>query len=142
MIHAEVSTVIRAPQPKVVAIYRDYENWPRLFPLTIKGVHLLCVTTDKTVLLIEHTEGRVINLLTYRSPEEIVLEEFKRKYDAQFINRFTTCPEGTRFTLTANIALKGVYQWLTPLLPRYLRWQMTTYVLKPVKSYAEGSQAY
>lgn len=122
MLHTEISTTIQAPQRKVVAIYRDYENWPRLFPLTIKRVHLLCAATDKTVLLIEHTEGQVINILTYRSPEEIALAEFKRKYDAQFINRFTTCPEGTQFTLTAKLALKGIYRWLTPLLPRYIRW--------------------
>jgi hypothetical protein len=140
MIHTEVSTTIRAPQPTVVATYRDYRNWPRLFPRTIKGVHLLCEETNKTVLLIEHTEGRVINMLTYVSSEEIQLQEFKRRYDAQFVNRFAALPDGTRFTLAADITLKGVYQLFTPFLLRYIRWQMEKFVLNPVKSYAEDSR--
>lgn len=138
MLHAEVSTIIQAAPDQVRAIYRAYEQWPQLFPHTIRGVQLICATDDKTILLIEHAEGQVINILTYRSPEEIALEEFKRRYDAQFINHFMACSGGTQFTLTANIALKGSYQWLAPILPPYIRWQMKTYVLTPLKEYAEG----
>lgn len=60
--------------------------------------------------------------------------------DAKCINRFVAIPEGTQFTLGADITLKGVYQLLAPLLPPYIRWQMTNYVLNPLKSSAEGSQ--
>jgi hypothetical protein len=43
------------------------------------------------------------------SLQEIRLEEFKPRYDAVFLNRFEPDPEGTRYTVTVEIALNGAY---------------------------------
>ena len=41
MPHAEASIIIRAPQARVIQLYRDYQSWPQLFPATIRSVHLV-----------------------------------------------------------------------------------------------------
>jgi Polyketide cyclase / dehydrase and lipid transport len=131
------STLIHAPQPLVVEIYRDYKNWPKFFP-TIATVRLLREETNKTTLELDHREGHVINILTVISEEEIRLEEVKKKFDATFFNRFEAVNEDTRYTLTGDISLKGIYKLFAPLLRGYVRKQMTEFVLEPVKHYAES----
>ena len=139
VLHVEASTTIEAPQPRVVEIYQDYRNWPNLFP-TIKAVRLVREDSHSKVLEVDHIEGRVINILTIVSPEEVVLEEFKKKYDGKFVNRFEVVPDGTRFTVTADISLKGFYKVLAPFLHDYIRKQITVFVLDPVKKSAEDSK--
>jgi hypothetical protein len=139
MLHVETSTMIQAPRTRVVEIYQDYRNWPNLFP-TIKGVRLVREEPGKKVLEIDHREGRVINILTLVSQEEVELEEFKKKYDGKFVNRFESVPGGTRFTVAADISLKGCYKLLAPFLGGYIRKQITAFVLDPVKKSAEGQQ--
>ena len=136
VLHVEASTTIQAPQPRVVEIYQDYRNWPNLFP-TIKAVRLVREEPHRKVLEIDHVEGRVINILTIVSPQEVVLEEFKKKYNGKFVNRFEVVPQGTRFTVAADISLKGFYKLLAPFLADYIRKQITVYVLDPVKKSAE-----
>jgi Polyketide cyclase / dehydrase and lipid transport len=136
MLHVEASTTIQAPRTRVVEIYQDYYNWPSLFP-TIKAVRLIREEPGKKVLEIDHAEGRVINILTIISPEEVVLEEFKKKYDGKFVNRFEAVPEGTRLTVAADISLKGFYKLLAPFLHNYIRKQITVFVLDPIKNFAE-----
>ena len=138
-LHVETSTMIQAPRTRVVDIYQDYSNWPNLFP-TIKGVRLVREEPGRKVLEIDHREGRVINILTLVSQEEVELEEFKRKYDGKFVNRFEAVPGGTRFTVAADISLKGGYKVLAPFLGWYIRKQITAFVLDPVKKSAEGHQ--
>jgi Polyketide cyclase / dehydrase and lipid transport len=136
-VQVQTSTLIHAPQVRVADIYRDYHNWPKLFP-TIKAVHLLLrEETNKTTLEIDHQEGLVINTLTFISSEDIKLEEVKRKYDATFLNHFEAAPEGTRYILVGDISLKGIYKLLTPFLKKYIRKQMTALVLEQLKRYAE-----
>src|SRR5215475_9911488 len=137
VLHVEASTTIQAPQPRVVEIYQDYRNWPNLFP-TIKAVRLVREDSHSKVLEVDHIEGRVINILTIVSPEEVVLEEFKKKYDGKFVNRFEAVPDGTRFTVAADISLKGFYKLFAPLLDGYIRKQITVFVLEPVKKFAEN----
>jgi hypothetical protein len=139
MLHVETSTMIQAPQTRVVEIYQDYRNWPNLFP-TIKGVRLVREEPGKKVLEIDHMEGRVINILTLVSPEEVELEEFKKKYDGKFVNRFEAVSGGTRLTVAADISLKGRYKLLAPFLGGYIRKQITAFLLDPVKKLAEGRQ--
>jgi hypothetical protein len=135
-VQVQTSTLIHAPQPRVIAIYRDYHTWPKFFP-TIKAVRLLSEEGNKTTLEIDHQEGRVINTLTFISAQDIRLEEVKKKYDATFLNRFEAVSEGTRYTLVGDIFLKGIYKLLTPFLKKYIRKQMTALVLEPLKRYAE-----
>jgi Polyketide cyclase / dehydrase and lipid transport len=139
MLHIETSITIRTPQPTVAAIYRNYDDWPRVFP-TIKAVRLIREEAGKQILEIDHQEGRVVNILTDVSPEQIELKEWKKRYDATFVNRFEAIPEGTRFTLAADISLKGVYKLLAPFMHGYIRQQMTTLVLDPIRRVAEGRQ--
>ena len=140
VLHVEASTTIRAPRTRVVEIYLDYRNWPKLFP-TIKEVRLVREEPQRKVLEIDHKEGRVINILTTVSPEEVVLEEFKKKYDGKFVNRFEDVPDGTRFTVAADISLKGFYKLVAPFLDGYIRKQITVFVLDPVKKFAENPSA-
>ena len=139
MLHIETSITIRAPQPRVAEIYRNYRDWPRVFP-TIKAVRLMREEPGKQILEIDHQEGRVVNILTNVSPEQIELQEWKKRYDATFVNRIEAIPEGTRFTLAADISLKGVYKLLAPFLHGYIRQQMTDLVLNPIRKVAEGRQ--
>lgn len=80
----------------------------------------------------------MVNILTAVSAEEIRLEEFKKRYDAVFLNRFEAVPEGTRYTLVGDISLKGLYRLLAPFLKGYIRKQMSKWVLEPVKTRAEA----
>lgn len=58
-------------------------------------------------------------------------------YDAQFLNRFETVPNGTRYTVIADISLKGIVKYLEPFLDRYIREKIISLVLEPVKQAAE-----
>jgi len=95
MVHTVVSAEIGAPPELVAALYADYEGWPRLFPATICGVRLLADDGQRKTIEIAHaSEGNVINILIVVSPQEIRLEEFKRRFDARFINRFEAAGAG------------------------------------------------
>ena len=137
MPHVEVSTIIRAPAARVAGLYRDYEGWPRLFPATIRGVHLVRAQGNRTELRIDHREGTVPNAMIEVGPERVDLWEARRRYDARFVNRFEAVPEGTRYTVAADVELKGAAKLLGPLLGGYIRRRITRYVLEPVRAAAE-----
>lgn len=137
ILRVETCTLIHAPQARVIAVYRDYTNWPKIFP-TIKAVRLLCEEPNKITLEIDHREGLVANILTFISSEDIKLEEFKKKYDATFLNRFEAVSEGTRYTLIGDISIKPPYKVLAPFLKGYISKQMKKFVLEPVKTRAES----
>ena len=140
MLDIQTAITIRAPQPTVAAIYRNYRDWLRAFP-TIKAVRLMREEPGKHILEIDHQEGRVVNILTDVSPAQIELQEWKKRYDATFVNRFEAIPEGTRFTLAADISLKGVYKLRAPFLHGYIRKLMTDLVLDPIRKVAEDRQS-
>lgn len=140
MPHAEASIIIRAPQAHVAQLYRDYRNWPRLFPATIRSVRLVRSEGNRTELEIEHREGRVPNVMTEISLDRVDLWEAKQRYEGSFINRFEAVPEGTRYTVVASITLRGAAKLLGPLLNGYIRRQIVRYVLAPMKVAAEAQQ--
>lgn len=141
MPEAEASIIIRAPQTHVAQLYRDYERWPQLFPATIRGVRLIRSEGAKTELEINHREGRIPNVMTEVGPDRVDLWEAKRRYEGNFVNRFEVVPEGTRYTVEADIKLKGAAKLLGPLLGVYIRRQILRYVLAPMRVAAETSQA-
>ena len=49
MINAVVSEHINAPADRVRALYRDPDNWARLFPATIRGARVVRRDGDTTV---------------------------------------------------------------------------------------------
>lgn len=140
MLRVEVSTVIRAPCAKVARLYRDYERWPRLFRGTIRGVRLVHREHGRTEIEIDHREGMVPNVMTEVSPNRVDLRESKRHYEACFVNRFDPVPEGTRYTVAAEIRARGMARLLEPLLAGYARRQIVRSVLEPLRCAAEANR--
>lgn len=139
----QASTVIRAPHTEVAAAYRNFRDWPRVFPTTIRGARLLRVQSGKQIVEVDHRlEGRVINVLDARSAEAIGLQEFKRRYDARFDNRFEPVPEGTRYTVRAVIRARRAWKLLLgPWARRIVRHRIARDVLQPLKRHVERSHA-
>src|SRR5262245_18275073 len=92
MIDAVVSEHVNAPADRVRALYRDPDNWARLSPATIRGARVVRRDGDTTLVEVDHVEGKVVNFLRDISSTRIDLVEFKRRYDATFVNDFI--PEG------------------------------------------------
>jgi Polyketide cyclase / dehydrase and lipid transport len=136
------SLTIRAPCKKVVAIYRDIASWPRIFP-TIRATRILREDRTTQVIEVDHyLAGRVINRLRKTTPTEIELEEIKPKYTGRFVNRFEATPEGTRYTVTAEIRPNGFWYLVSgPWLNRCVRRQIVRLVLEPVRRAAEGQSS-
>lgn len=141
MPHVEASIIIHAPWTQVAEVYRDYRGWPRLFPATIRGVRLVRQEAGRTELEVDHREGTVPNIMTEVSSQRVDLWEAKRRYDGNFVNRFEAVPEGTRYSITADIELKGAAKLLGPVLKGHIRRQIIRYVLEPMRVAAESSVA-
>ena len=139
MVHTVVSTDISAPPELVATLYADYDGWSRLFPATIRRVRLLAYDGQRKIIEVDHaTEGKVINIMMVVSPHEIWLEEFKRRFDARFINRFEAACEGTRYSIVADVQLKGMARALAPLVPRIVRARLNRFVLEPMRAAVES----
>lgn len=134
------STLVSAPPETVFKVYADYDMWPRIFVL-VKAVRLLRYEGSRMVLELDHAEGKVLNVVELSPPTELRLWEVKRRYDALFVNRFMPAPEGTRFTVTGHIRLKGFARMLRPILRGWVRRRMTKLQLWPVKAAAEAQTA-
>ena len=137
MPHARASIVIRAQPERVRQLYRDYTQWPRLFPATIRGVRLIRSDGMRTEVEVDHRDGLVPNVITDVEPNRIDLWEAKRRYDARFENRFDPIPEGTRYTVSADVRLKGAARLLAPIAGSIIRRRIREYVLAPMRRMAE-----
>jgi len=141
MIRTVVSTEISAPPQQVAALYANYEGWPRLFPATIRGVRLLADGGERKTIEVDHaTEGKVINIMILVSPDEIRLEEFKRRFDARFLNRFEAAGRGTRYSIIAEVQLKGAARLLTKLASPIVLARLNRFVLEPMRAAVEGGR--
>jgi hypothetical protein len=139
MLHAAVSIIIAADPSVVKKEYLDYVNWHQLFPLTIKRAKLVKEENGRLTVEVDHRyEGKVINIISVLSPEEIQLQEFKPKFNAVFINRFEKIPSGTLYTLSADVSLNGIFKLATPFVRKLLKRRMLNYVLYPMKKYSES----
>lgn len=119
-------------------LYRDYTQWPRLFPATIRGVRLIRSDGVRTEVEVDHLEGLVPNVMTEAGPNRIDIWEAKRRYDATFENRFDPIPEGTLYTVSADIRLKGAARLLAPIAGPLIRRRMRQFVLEPMRRMAEA----
>jgi hypothetical protein len=100
-------------------------------------VRLLADDGQRKTIEVDHaTEGKVINIMMVLSPREIRLEEFKRRFDARFINRFEAVGQGTRYSIVADVQLKGVARALAPLAPPIVRARLNRFVLEPMRAAA------
>jgi hypothetical protein len=139
-VQAVASQLIHASPERVSALYRDYEGWPRLFPATIRATRLIRQNDTTKAIEVDHaTAGPVLNLLTEVSPDEIRLEEFKPHYEARFTNRFEPDADGTRYTVFADVQLKGALRLLGPIARSIVRRRLAKFVLRPIKAMAEAN---
>ena len=65
MIRTQTSLNIHASSQYLFNLYRDYSQWNKLFPLTIKDAKLLKNENGKLTISVSHkTAGEVINILS------------------------------------------------------------------------------
>jgi hypothetical protein len=141
-VHAVASQLIHAAPERVSAIYRDYLRWPQLFSATIRGTRLIRENETTQAIEVDHARaGRVLNLLTVLSSDEIRLDEFKPHYDARFTNRFEPDARGTRFTVIADVQLKGILRLFALIARPFVRRRIAKFVLGPIKAMAEAAPA-
>ena len=120
-------------------MYRDYRGWPQLFPATIAGVRPVSAESDAVLLEVAHKrEGPVVNRLRVLSSKGIELCEWKQRYDARFVNYFEPDELGTRYTLSAEITVKGAWRMLEPFMRPYVTRQMVRFVVEPLRRHAEA----
>lgn len=136
-VHATIAGFIRAPAERVAAVYADHDAWPRTFPRTIRGVRLVREEGADKTLEIDHVEGKVTNVMHVAGPHEIDLLEWKRRFSARFENHFDPVDGGTRYTLVADVTLRGPLRLLAPLLGPLVRSRMKRFVLDPLRDAAE-----
>lgn len=137
VVHAVTGIFVPAPPQQLMALYNDYENWPRLFPETIERTRVLDRQPGAVVVEVDHrTAGRVVNIIRPRPPDGIELEEFKRRFDAIFLNRFSPVPGGTRYTVRASVRIRGGLAVFAPLLAPLVRRRVQRYVLEPMRNAA------
>ena len=130
--------VIHAAPDRLAALYLDYANWPELFPATIRGVRWLEEHNGDITVEVDHRdEGPVVNIIRPMSASVIVLEEFKPRFDATFVNRFESVPQGTRYVLDAEIRFPLPYALVAPLLQGVVRNRVRRFVLEPMRAEAE-----
>jgi hypothetical protein len=138
-VHAVASQLIHAAPERVSAIYRDFRHWPALSPKTIRSARLIRENDTTQAIEVDHTKsGRVLNLLTVLSSDEVRLDEFKPHYDARFTNRFEPDASGTRFTVIADVQLKGILRLFALIARPFVRWRIAKFVLRPIKAMAEA----
>ena len=80
----------------------------------------------------------MLNLLTVLSVDEVRLDEFKPHYDARFTNRFEPDARGTRFTVIADVQLKGILRLFALIARPFVRRRLAKFVLRPIKAMAEA----
>lgn len=137
-VHVEMFIDINALPHEVKSIYCDFDNWGWLFPKTIRSARLINEEPGKQIVEVDHKQaGKVINILNYVSPNEVKLEEFKNVYDAVFLNRFEPALNATRYTIIADVFLKGIYKVARPFVEGIVRSRIKNYVLIPIKKFAE-----
>src|SRR5262245_52923024 len=138
IIVAVVSEHVNAPADCVKGLYSNPDNWARLFPATIRGASVVRREGDMTVVEVDHVEGKVVNILRDISSTRIDLVEFKRRYDATFVNEFIPEGEGMRYRLTASVRLKWPYRLAAPFVKPLVLARMRRYVVEPLKAAAES----
>jgi hypothetical protein len=138
-VRASASLLIRAPQERVSALYAAWQGWPRIFWKTIRGVRLVSDDGSTRDIEVDHVEGRVPNRLRIVSPELILLEEHKRRFDARFENRFEPVAGGTRYVVSAEVTLLGSLRWLRFIAKPVIVSRIRRFVLEPMRAAAEAA---
>ena len=137
--HVTMAVDVDAPASLVYRAFADPARWPQVFP-AIHATEVLGGDGVTLRVLVHHDEGEVRNWLTLMPPSRIDLRERKRRYDATFVNRFNDTGEATsRIVVEASIRFR--VPWVTllaPLVRPYVRRQLMTLTLLPLKRAAES----
>ena len=134
-----VATTILAPRDHLVALFLDYAKWPRIFTETIASVELVRRDAHSIVVMVHHRrEGRVLNVLTNCGDGIVALREFKRRYNATFVNRFARANVGTRYTIDAEVRIKRPFSVVAPLLRGVVERALRRYTMEPLRTAAES----
>jgi len=142
VVRARVSTIIHAPRDYVAALFLDPAQWPQVFPATIAGVQIVRRDPSSIRVVVEHRrEGRVLNVLHLCAHGVVELREYKRRFDATFVNRFDDARTGTLYTIDAEVQLKRPYALLAPLLRGVVKRALCKYTMEPLRLAAERAQS-
>jgi hypothetical protein len=76
-----------------------------------------------------------------QSPTVIVLDEYKSRYDATFINRFELSGTGARYVVDAEIRFHMPFAAVGPALIPIVRRRIRRFVLEPMRVQAEREWA-
>jgi hypothetical protein len=137
-VHTSVTTTVHAPRDQVVALLLDYAEWPRIFSETIADTELVRRDAHSLVVTVHHRrEGRVMNVLTDCGDGIVTLREFKRRFNATFVNRFARSPGGTRYTIDAEVRIKRPFSVIAPLLRGVVERALRRYTMDPLRAAAE-----
>jgi len=138
VVRATASVHINATGERVFELYANPANWPRVFP-KIQAVRVVREVGDEKVVEVDHVdEGKVINVMRVVSATRIDLGETRRRYDAMFTNTIEAEPGGTRFTVSAEVRLKGFFRLAELFVKPVARLQIRRFVLMPMKNVAEN----
>jgi hypothetical protein len=77
-------------------------------------------------------------VLTDCSDGVVVLREFKRRFNATFVNRFVRLQAGTRYTIDAEVRLKPPFSIFAPLLRGVVDRALRRYTMEPLRVAAES----
>lgn len=142
MLNIRDSIEIRATAAEAMQLYVDIQNWPHLFPATILSARIIAKEVASYKVEVTHRyEGKVINQVTLLKNNEVRLEEFKPKYNAVFINRFIEMESGCSYQIEASIQLKGIFKLAQYFIRTMVRNRIKSFLLLPVKQFAEKRQA-
>ena len=141
-VHTRVAITVLAPRDRLVALLLDYTRWSRIFPETIADAALVDRDAHSLVILVHHRrEGHVLNVLTDCGNGVVVLREFKRRFNATFVNGFVRTEAGTRYTIDAEVRLKRPFAIVAPVLRGVVERALRRYTMDPLRAAAERDEA-
>jgi len=137
-VRAEVATRVDAARDDVFRLFLDYAQWPRIFSETIRAVELVRRGTSTIAVMVDHRqEGQVLNVLTVCPPDVVLLQEFKPRYDALFVNHFEHALGGMRYSIEAEVSIKPPFSLAAPFLSGVVERALRRYTLLPLRAAAE-----
>jgi hypothetical protein len=136
-----VAATVSAPRDHVLALFLDYTQWPRIFHETISSTELVRRESHSLLVMVEHRrEGRVLNVLTDCGDGVVALREFKRRFNATFVNRFARVQDGTRYTVDAEVRIKPPFTLIAPFLRGVVERAVRRYTIEPLREAAESAR--
>lgn len=140
MINVEVSETIRAPRDEVFSLVAGYEDWPRTYP-HIKSVRPLGQKYGEIVLELDTVVGGIVTIVQRTRKSDKIVQDLKNhKVYGKNIYTFETLLDGTRVTLAFSLSLKSFFRPLAPFVKGYIRKQLQSLVLLPLKNTAEAKK--